>query len=464
LQDEQLTFFGGAAGKSGGVQVLYGKGDKGLLFDFGVEHGCLLFPAWMTTYDPVFVTPKREVRQYILGGMTAPLLELYDPEQVKGLDTAAVSRVWDNTEFPSYGQLGVFIGHMHQDHIALLPYTNPDIPVYMSNDSHSLYRGLVAADHYPDTAAKITVCDDLSTVDFGEFTMQIVEMDHNATGAAGIIIESKDYKIAYTGDWRRHGKHPERIDRFINLCRDKGIDVLITEGTRVIEEPESQPPFQESEEKVMARFAALLSQVKGLVYLQMSPRDLERMADMIQIAVEQGRKIVMDAAHAVIWNTAIREGLNILENHPALGAAIQVVDATVVPGMAQPYETITLEQIAEQKKDYLYFFKFPNLAHIIELETLGSPCEGSHFIAADYSVKLDNAIINKFLKTYGITGHSLTNGGHAHPTFISDLIERIAPKVVIPLHTRFPRSLDTKGIRAYYPEKGESLSIASLMK
>lgn len=30
---------------------------------------------------------------------------------------------------------------------------------------------------------------------------------------------------------------PERIDRFIELCRDKRIDLLITEGTRLPADP-----------------------------------------------------------------------------------------------------------------------------------------------------------------------------------------------------------------------------------
>jgi mRNA degradation ribonuclease J1/J2 len=462
LFEEQLTFLGGV-GKSGGVQVLYGKGKQAVLFDFGVEHSSLLFPKQLTLYEPVFATPKREIRQYLLGGMTAPMPELYDPEQIKGLDWAKVSRVWNDRVFPQYEQISLFIGHMHTDHMAVLPYARPGLPVYMNFDSHSLYRGMVAGGHSLDTAARIHACDDLSVIDFGEFTMQIVETDHNATGAAGIIIESGNHKIAYTGDWRRQGKHPERIDRFIELCRNKQIDLLITEGTRVPDNSSAGVPYQQTEDALLFRFAELVSDAGGLVYVQMSPRDLERMANMIAIAVEKGRSIVMEASHALIWYTANREGLRILDGHPALGATIQVVDATVADGMAVPYETIGLEEIAERKNELLYFFKFPDLAHMIELETLGDLQGQSHFIQSDYSVKIDHSDVAKYLKTFGITGHSLNNGGHAHPEAISDMIERIAPKAVISLHNKYPRLLHTRGIKAYYPEKGETVSVASII-
>ncbi|MDR6554157.1 hypothetical protein [Paenibacillus qinlingensis] len=458
----QLTFFGGV-GEYGGVQVLYGKGEQAVLFDFGVEHSSLLFPKQLTLYEPVGASPGRELRQFLLGGMTAPLVQLYDPQHMKDLDMAKVRRSWGNIDFPHYEGIRLFIGHMHTDHMAILPYANPNIPVYMNHDAHSLYQGMVAGGHSFDTAARIMVCDDLSVVDFGEFTMQIVEMDHNSTGTAGIIIDGGDHTIAYTGDWRKQGKHSERIDRFIELCREKQIDLLITEGTRLAADPSAVLSNQMTEVELLSRYADIVDEAEGLIYLQMSPRDLERMADMMAIAVEKGRKVVMDASHAVIWHRANQEGLRILEGHPALGVDILIVDATVTDKLQVPNKTISLEEMAERKNDYVYFYKFPDLAHMIELETLGDSQGGSHFIQSDYSVKVDHADVAKYLKTFGITGHSLCNGGHAHPEAIADMIERIAPKAVITLHSRHPRSQDTRGINAYFPQKGETVTVASIL-
>lgn len=462
MQEARLTFLGGV-GKSGGVQVLYGKGKQALLFDFGVEHSSLLFPTQVTLFEPVNATPGRELRQFLLGGMTAPLLELYDPKQIEGLDWAAVQRVWGDRGFPDYDLIHLYIGHMHTDHMALLPFAHPDLPVYMSHDSHSLFRGMVAGRHSKDTQAKITTCDDLSIIDFGEFTMQVVEMDHNATGASGIIIDDGTHRIAYTGDWRRQGKHPEQIDRFIQLCRSKPIDVLITEGTRLTPDP-STVPYQMTEEDLLASFAEIIREAEGLVYLQMSPRDLERMADMIAIAAQSGKSIVMEASLAAIWHTANCEGVRALSGHPAHDLPVQVIDATVAEGIAVPYPAVSLEEVAERKHEMVYFFKFPDLAYIIELETLGG-CQGkSHFIQSDYSVKIEHAAVSKFLNAYAITSHSLSNGGHAHPEALSDLIGCIAPKTVITLHSRFPESQETRGVKPYFPVKGETVSVSSILE
>ncbi|RKN81980.1 hypothetical protein [Paenibacillus ginsengarvi] len=460
MQQDNLTFFGGVD-ESGGVQIVYERGGKALLFDFGTAHHCLLDPAYLNTSDPVRPTPGRELRQYLLGKMAPPLPELYSPEHLQGLDTETLRPLWNDRDFPKYADIGIFIGHMHQDHMSLLPFARKGIPVFMHRDAYSLYRGIVYSRQYPDTEASLVPCDDRSVLDFGEFSVQIIEMDHNTPGSSAIVIESPEHKIAVTGDWRLHGKHPERIDRFIELCRRKGIDILITEGTRV----GKGAAFQNSrtEAKSLSMFSAVLDESEGLVYVQTSPRDLERMADLIQMAADKGRKIVMDGSIAAIWHTATREGIAALDNHPALLASLQIMEGTIPDGVRLPYETVLLEEVAKRKNECLYVMRFPNLGHWIELETLGGRRGDSHYVQADNSIKPDNPKLAQFLDVFGITGHAIGNKGHAAPDEISDLIERIAPRMVIPVHTLHREQLDTRGVKVYFPERGETRSISELL-
>jgi hypothetical protein len=187
------------------------------------------------------------------------------------------------------------------------------------------------------------------------------------------------------------------------------------------------------------------------------------MADTIQIAAEAGRTVVMDAAYAVFWHAAVSSGVRALQGHPALQTDILVLDATVRDGLVSPYATITIEQAAARKNEVLYFFKFPELALLIELELTGPVSGGSVFIHSDYSAKLSHPEFVKYLGKFGIAGRTLGNGGHAHPDALSDLIERIAPKVVVPMHTQHPKSLNTRGVPVYYAAKGETISIAELI-
>jgi hypothetical protein len=46
---------------------------------------------------------------------------------------------------------------------------------------------------------------------------------------------------------------------------------------------------------------------------------------------------------------------------------------------------------------------------------------------------------------------------------IAELIEEIAPKAVITMHSRHPGSQDTRGVYAYHPQKGETATVSSIL-
>ena len=56
-------------------------------------------------------------------------------------------------------------------------------------------------------------------------------VDHDAYGACGLLIETPDLVISYTGDIRLHGY---RKDATLNFCKEsEKCDVLLIEGVRV---------------------------------------------------------------------------------------------------------------------------------------------------------------------------------------------------------------------------------------
>lgn len=171
----------------------------------------------------------------------------------------------------------------------------------------------------------------------------------------------------------------------------------------------------------------------------------------------------MEHSLYVIWKVANQEGVRVLKDHPALDVPIRVVDVTVPTEPSVPCDTISLEDIAAAKNDFVYFFKFPDLPHLIEIEALGARQGRSQFIQSDYATKIDHPKLVKFLQAYEITPQTLSNGGHAHPQALAEMIERIAPKTVITLHSNHPKSQDTRGVKPYFPTKGETVSVSSII-
>ena len=73
-------------------------------------------------------------------------------------------------------------------------------------------------------------------------------------------------------------------------------------------------------------------------------------------------------------------------------------------------------------------------------------------------------MLHRWLTEFGVQYHYCATGGHAAPQEISDLTERIQPKVVIPLHSMHPTLFDSRGIPRFYPVYGETVKIDKLIR
>lgn len=51
-------------------------------------------------------------------------------------------------------------------------------------------------------------------IQVGDITMEVWPSDHDAYGATGLIVKTPDKTIAYTGDIRLHGYHPDWVHDF----------------------------------------------------------------------------------------------------------------------------------------------------------------------------------------------------------------------------------------------------------
>lgn len=208
----------------------------------------------------------------------------------------------------------------------------------------------------------------------------------------------------------------------------------------------------------------MLNAAEGLIYVQLLSRDVERLADLIRLIAVSGRKVVMNASLAILWNTVISLGYQLSTPFASSTAAeIRVIDFTMPEGADIPFEMISLEEIASGKKDFVYFLTLPHYTHLIELETLGEYCGASHFIHLEHPFRAKNPIVATYIEEFGMVLHNLAVDGHAYPNEISDLVEHIAPDVLIPVHGFNPRLLNTPGIRRYFPRKGETVTIPDIL-
>ncbi|WP_281889811.1 MBL fold metallo-hydrolase [Paenibacillus sp. YYML68] len=464
-EQESMTFYGGL-NTIGGVHILYGKQDTGLIFDLGLALRGMF-------NESVRADRKEGIRSYLLTRCAPPVPGLYDPELTGPLADSTLAAVWGRTELPSFAKLNVFISHIHQDHMALLPYVRKDVPVYMHEDAYAVYQAVIASGEYEGTQATITKLRDLEEVDFGPYRLQLIEVDHDTPGSSGFILRTGEHTIAFTGDWRRHGRHSARLDRFIDLCRKAEVDLVITEGTRLRPDTLFRKPIDRLELDVAKQYEAVLQEAKGLVYVNILSRNVERVADIIMAAKSAGRKLVMDESTAVFWRTATAEGIRALNGHPALEESDTIrlvrtpagreLDPSVIGQL--PYAEVTMEQLVKSKSDYSVFLTYRQLPLMAELETYGDRSSRSHYVHADGNpLTPSDDTLHRWLTEYSVQYHYLATGGHAATDEISELVQAIRPQAVIPLHSMHPTLLPTGEVPRIFPVYGETIHLERIIE
>ena len=123
------------------------------------------------------------------------------------------------------------------------------------------------------------------------FDIDAHEVDHSIYGATAYILWG-DSAIAYTGDFRMHGKHADKSREFVKKAKD--VSVLIIEGTRTSRKED----VNESEEVVFENCLKAVEESKGLVIADFSPRNFERLETFIEIARRTSRELVVTAKDA----------------------------------------------------------------------------------------------------------------------------------------------------------------------
>jgi hypothetical protein len=111
------------------------------------------------------------------------------------------------------------------------------------------------------------------------FEISAHPVDHSIFGAVAYILRGET-TVAYTGDFRLHGKKEESTREFISQAKDAS--VLITEGTRAGPSEEEKT----SERSVCEACRESVESSSGLVIADFSPRNFERLEPFQEIAAE----------------------------------------------------------------------------------------------------------------------------------------------------------------------------------
>jgi ribonuclease J len=285
---------------------------------------------------------------------------------------------------------------------------------------------------------------------------QTFSVDHSIPGAVAFAFETDEGLVAYTGDFRLHGKHGATTRHLVEeLARQKPY-LLIVEGTRV-----SRTPGENiSEQQVLEAALGIVKSSAGrLVIADFGPRNVERLETFLLLAKETGRKLLVFTKDGYLLEAlaAADQVYEPLHADPALGIfdELRLEPKGWEQGFRLRYggRLVSPEDVERNREGYILAFSFNDMNDLLDV----NPPEGSTFIYSSSepygeAQRVDMWRLWNWAQFYRMDVHGFRwkgegEGGspefpgrfHASGHISADdllwLVEEIQPRYVLPVHT-----------------------------
>jgi ribonuclease J len=305
------------------------------------------------------------------------------------------------------------------------------------------------------------------------FRVTACEVDHSLYGACGFIVEG-ERTVAYTGDFRLHGRAEAKTREFVS--RAGGADVLVTEGTRVTDAgPEDGSRI--TEDSVCETCRGAIDGYPGLVIADFSARNFERLEAFAEIAARTGRELVVTARdlymlYALFTADGVKrwEGVRVYD---------EIVDhrrrkweaELVMPLAGDRY--VSHEAIRKDPGRYILCFSFFDMNHLLDIRPSGGRYLYSSCEPFNEEMEIDFRRLWEWLRFFSIEpcGFSMEKdeagevvpvmdkhyhaSGHASGEDVAWAIGEIDPDVIIPVHTEAPEWFAERFDGVLVPTEGE---------
>ena len=447
-----LTFYGGV-NEIGGNKVLLEDDEVSVFFDFGQSFtfGADYFYSWLM--------PRAldGLADYFEFNLLPRLSGLYAKEMLAFADLPYAKPEID----------AVFLSHAHFDHINHIQFLDPEIPVYLGvgtklflevaeeTSSFCNYR-----DHGYETfrtGGKV-VLDDVM--------VEPIHVDHSIPAAYGFLIHTSEGTTVYTGDLRAHGPRKDMTEEFSGKAREAEPVAMICEGTRMVEEERRK---NYSEQQVEDLAGKVISSTDKIVFVTRYSRDMDRFRSFYNIARRNNRKIVISPKAAHLLSKLLDDTRLVLPD-PLEDDDILVYYKRKKTGEFNESDyyhwerqfmdkMVTYEFVHENQGNLVMDLDFYQFAELIDIR----PDAGSDFIhsmSEPYSEEdIEKQVMHNWLDHFGIRFHQLHASGHMNKQELTEMIGRINPKRIFPVHTENPGLFEKVSKKTVIPSRGKRYTL-----
>jgi ribonuclease J len=445
-----VTLFAGER-SIGGTQIVVESGGARLLFDIGLPFNPTSGP-----FAGVDRRSGRDLADLIRLGEAPYLPGIYRPGHLQGVTAPPLIP-------PADGPTVVALSHSHLDHSHVVGFVDEHVPIYASPATARILPVL------SDTGMSLgTLTRPIETIEpggsfsVGPMRVSLLPVDHDVAGASGMIIETPDGTVAYSGDIRLHGLHPERSLAFARAARDAGARLLILEGTRLSPPPEPgspPPPPERFEADLAPRVTRILEDTEGLAVITLTPENGERVENVARAAAAAGRRLVLTADALAFAVAALGRPLD-----APFAAYLPEGEQPAAPGIAAALgeaPTVTPADIAASPGSYLIRLPLERFADLLDLNPGGGVVITSNGPPLG---PFDPAFATMlwWAERMGMRVEDASSTGHAHAHDLATLANHSGAPTVMSIHSRHPELLNVAPERLLLPERGRRYDLASL--
>ena len=407
-----ISFWGGI-GVIGSSKILIEQQGWRVLLDFGLDFA----PGAGLFRHGVKLRPDYILSDRLRTGQAPMIPHIYRSDAMHGFPLPAGSDQ----------HTALFISHGHLDHMGLIGWVDPAVPIYCSPDTHRLMNALTQAGDTPEGHAPTLISmEEGQAVKWGPFRVTRYSVDHDVVGASGYAVETEDGVVAFTGDIRLHGRRPELSRSFAQAVH--GARALVIEGTTLSLGFREAP---RTEAMVDELFNRALHDTPGLMLLTLYPRNLQRVEAFLALARQTGRKLVWPPAMATLFRAwGLKDILAFGED----------VGVTAIQSDPRQF-------VLQVNPEFLpWLLDLPVGPGSVFLHANGEPLGA-------FDPQWD--VLQDWLKFLHVPFWPIGTGGHASPDDLNQLVEWVKPDILFPLHSQEPdRLIPPPGTMRWLPQRG----------
>lgn len=458
-----IDILGGKTEIGGNKILVEHKGTK-IFLDFGMSF------SQNSRYFSEFLNPRKctALTDYLEMGLLPDIEGIYRGDYLKHMDRPAEERDVD----------AVFLSHAHADHAQYIHFLRFDIPIYCTEATKILLHTLEetgvgtvsdltaaceAYTYYENTKGTLSrvtarqkdyhcernfhVMIPEKRVQVGSLDIEMFPVDHSLPGACAFIIYSDEGNVVYTGDIRFHGYNRALSERFVEKAIESKPKWLLCEGTRIDNND------VDSEEDVKNEIGKIITETKdALVFVEHPIRDTDRVRSIYEASVANGREFVVGLKLAYLIEALgdlspfSIEDVKILTPKKSWGLIGKDMEHSLIEKDYLMWErdfifrsnSITTEELQENPGKYLVSMNMWIINQLTDIQPKNAVWIKSSCEPFSEEMNIDEGRKQNWLKHFGIESVSAHASGHASGNEIRDMIKRINPEHLIPLHTEHP--------------------------